>query len=327
MDCTSITTERQTTARAAGDDGLLGRVRKDRPQRRVSAGVMQEGRAMLRRFFSKHPYEVQFWGYEIGNLLAALAAVGGLGAILSGSGRDGLFPDLIVPVALACLIAMLALGNRVLRAKGRQGFVPVLNRAVGCLGIGLLLWAFVVGENWLSTAAIAFLTGSALIRLTDRDPVYLKTGACFLILGGVALLLFGVTGGAGHSVDAVTAVTGLYVAGAGVLTYVGGVAMERTRTGPPTSRDAGWLTALTSPFDSPLLWCAQRLVEPAIFWLPAKMKSSKPFLTSMWARLPFRLATATAAALTLTPEGFVFALANLLWATGDIAIGALDWAA
>ncbi|PJN95341.1 hypothetical protein CNY89_09055, partial [Amaricoccus sp. HAR-UPW-R2A-40] len=53
-------------------------------------------------------------------------------------------------------------------------------------------------------------------------------------------------------------------------------------------------------------------------------KATRPFLTSMLARLPWRVVTATLALATGTAAGACFSLANLLWAVGDVAIGALD---
>ena len=44
----------------------------------------------------------------------------------------------------------------------------------------------------------------------------------------------------------------------------------------------------------------------------------------MLARLPWRVVTGALALATGTAAGACFALANLLWALGDVAIGALD---
>ena len=76
--------------------------------------------------------------------------------------------------------------------------------------------------------------------------------------------------------------------------------------------------------DAPISNFVERVAKPAVFWLPANLKASAPFATSMWARLPWRLLTAGAAIATGTEAGLIFALANLAWALGDIAIGALE---
>ena len=44
----------------------------------------------------------------------------------------------------------------------------------------------------------------------------------------------------------------------------------------------------------------------------------------MLARLPWRVVTGSLALATGTAAGVCFAFANLLWAVGDVAIGALD---
>ena len=54
------------------------------------------------------------------------------------------------------------------------------------------------------------------------------------------------------------------------------------------------------------------------------MKRRQPFLTSMLARLPWRVITGSLALATGTAAGAAFAIANLLWAVGDMAIGSLD---
>lgn len=278
---------------------------------------------MIERLFRTYPYEMQFWSYETGNVVAAMAAIGGLSAVLPGGSLGADLLDLLVPLALAMLIALMAGGSWLLRTVGLARYIPALNKWVSVAGIALVVWAFWAGESWLSTAAIAFLTGSALIRLTDRDPAFLKLGALFLVMGGLALAGFGAVEGVEQAVNALTVLTGLYVAAAGVLAYAGGVAMARG--GGSVSRGTARLARVLGRLDGLLIWCGKQIAEPMIFWLPAQMKSDKPFLTSMWARLPFRLATAGAAVLTATPEGYAFALANLLWAVGDVAIGSLDW--
>jgi hypothetical protein len=63
---------------------------------------------------------------------------------------------------------------------------------------------------------------------------------------------------------------------------------------------------------------------PAILWSPGHVKASKPFATSMWARLPWRRAAGGLALGTGTPQGVAFGLANADWAIGDVAIGSLD---
>ena len=66
------------------------------------------------------------------------------------------------------------------------------------------------------------------------------------------------------------------------------------------------------------------LVHPGLFWIPESVKRGQPFLTSMLARLPWRVITGSLALATGTAAGAAFAIANVLWAVGDLAIGSLD---
>ena len=74
----------------------------------------------------------------------------------------------------------------------------------------------------------------------------------------------------------------------------------------------------------PSSWAIRSLVHPGLFWVPQRTKASRPFRTSMLARLPWRVVAGALALATGTAAGACFALANLLWAVGDVAIGALD---
>ena len=76
--------------------------------------------------------------------------------------------------------------------------------------------------------------------------------------------------------------------------------------------------------DPAVAWAIRVLVHPGLFWIPEATKRSRPFRTSMLARLPWRAITGGLALATGTAAGACFALANLLWALGDVAIGALD---
>ncbi len=57
-------------------------------------------------------------------------------------------------------------------------------------------------------------------------------------------------------------------------------------------------------------------------YIPESTRNGKPLLTSMWARLPWRVATGAAAAAT---GQYSFALSNAMWGVGDTAIGSKDW--
>ena len=76
--------------------------------------------------------------------------------------------------------------------------------------------------------------------------------------------------------------------------------------------------------DEPVQNLCANAVEPALVWIPARDRAERPFHTSMMARLPWRLLAGLFAIMSGTQIGVSFAIANLLWALGDIAIGALD---
>ncbi len=82
---------------------------------------------------------------------------------------------------------------------------------------------------------------------------------------------------------------------------------------------------LETRLDRPITAVINHIALPSVFWVSARTKATAPFLTSMWSRLPWRLLTAAAAVATGTTAGILFSVTNMLWAVGDVAIGALDW--
>jgi hypothetical protein len=148
--------------------------------------------------------------------------------------------------------------------------------------------------------------------------------------------LFG-PGGTGLALSAATFLSGLFVAGAGLLTYQGGChAVEAARETGDAGRALGGVVAtllsstgavagwMARKLDPGVGWCIRWLVHPGLFWIPDRVKQGQPFLTSMLARLPWRVITGALALATGTAAGAAFAFANVLWAVGDMAIGSLD---
>lgn len=185
--------------------------------------------------------EFQFWGYELGNVVAAITGAGGfalfMGETLRAFSQLGLiagYAHLLVThaevaatlgvlllVVLASPVAALArrfLGNTASAA------VSVL---VAALALSLLGYAVVAQTSFFTLAACCFVLGSSLLRSADEMPVMLKLGGLCLTAGGLALSAAGLTmfGGSAHalSLALLTFLSGLYVAGAGLLTYRGGV--------------------------------------------------------------------------------------------------------
>ncbi|MCR9134669.1 MAG: hypothetical protein NXI27_01640 [Alphaproteobacteria bacterium] len=307
----------------------------------------------VKRWIMRNSPELQFWGYEGGNVLAAVAGAGGflafyhgVGAIAAESGT-GLgqraaallsgFPDAAATIGLATII-LWSLGLGAIVKRTGAGFLNgPIDGLAAIAGIILIAATIIFGASWITISAVFFVSGSALLRQCFESPVFLKLGGLLISGGGVCLTGAGLTyGWAAEAfwVAILTTVTGFYVAGAGLMTYRGGMfecnaAKASAGTGEgqsglfhPFSLSA---RALEYALDRPVLVLVETVVLPSLFWIPASIKMHAPFLTSMWARLPWRLLTAIAALATGSAEGLTFAAANLLWAAGDISIGSLDW--
>ena len=238
------------------------------------------------------------------------------------------------------------LGNVVRRRFGQMA-ADLVNSLAVSLALGLLTYALISNANLFTVAACAFVVGSCLLRGAANFPLLLKLGGLVLSLGGLALAGAGVMvlavslfgpGGAGLALSAATFLSGVFVAGAGLLTYQGGCLAVDAARDPgddvgqsqggvlaallvPTGALANWMARHVDPG---VRWCVSWLVHPGLFWVPESVKQRQPFHTSMLARLPWRVVTGALALATGTAAGFTFAIANLLWAVGDVAIGSLD---
>ena len=237
------------------------------------------------------------------------------------------------------------LGNAVRRRFGAIA-ADAVNALAVPLALGLLGYALVSNANLFTVAACAFVVGSCLLRGAANFPLLLKLGGLALTLGGLALAGAGVMvlavhlfgpGGTGLALSAATFLSGVFVAGAGLLTYQGGChAVDAAReTGDAGGSRGGIVAMLLSStggvadwmarkLDPAVGWCIRWLVHPGLFWIPESVKRGQPFLTSMLARLPWRVITGSLALATGTAAGAAFAIANALWAVGDLAIGSLD---
>ena len=127
--------------------------------------------------------------------------------------------------------------------------------------------------------------------------MFLTLGGLLLTGGGICLAGSGVTtldAGGDLWVAGLTAVTGVYVTGAGLMTYQGGIfECAAARLRERVQSNAGFFgpfgpvdRTLETVVDRPVNATVVALVLPAIFWIPAETKTWAPFLTSMWARLP-----------------------------------------
>lgn len=307
----------------------------------------------MRNWIFRLSPELQFWGYESGNLLAAVAGAGGFIAFYAGvatiaaDDQDSLFeratalltqfPDAAVTIGLALIVLWSLILGAIVKRAGADGATRCIDRVAATFSIALILATLVLGASWITISAVFFVSGSALLRQCFESPVFLKLGGLLICGGGLCLAGAGLDVSlAAHTiwVAGLTAVSGFFVAGAGLMTYRGGqfecdAAKQSASTGrrqPAFFHPAGPAArTLEATLDRPVRALVEAVVLPSLFWIPGSTKSDFPFLTSMWARLPWRFLTAVAALATGSVEGLTFAAANLMWAIGDIAIGALDW--
>ncbi|WP_171181374.1 hypothetical protein [Ruegeria sp. HKCCD8929] len=304
----------------------------------------------MRRWVKAHGAEIQFWGYEGGNIVAAIAGAGGFAAfneqvfgvwtnVETGLARElatSLFtyPDAAIAIGLGIVVLLTSALSVIVRRFGAEHLTVWIDAVAFAVAVGLLAVTIWSDATWLTLSATAFVAGSALLRLCQRNPLVLKPGGILLSTGGIGLIGYGTSAfdpGSWALQSVLTVLTGFFVASAGLLTYQGGIAACRSfdpshRTPhflhPRRGLVARWLSRF---IDRPVLTLVQHLVLPTVFWVDCHTKAQKPFATSMWARLPWRAFAGLAALATGTPEGIVFAVANAGWALGDIAIGSLDW--
>jgi len=317
----------------------------------------------LAYWLNRHSLELQFWGYETGNIVASVTGAGGIRAFVdsfaearrstgAAPGAMALWlarehPETFATLGvMAIVVIAFPLGSAVQRRFGPRA-ADAVNALAVPLALALLGFAIARNANLFTVAACAFVVGSCLLRGAGHFPLLLKLGGLALTFGGLALAgagvmvlaveLFG-SGGVGVALSAATFLSGVFVAGAGLLTYQGGCFAVAAAPETPGGDAAhgGLLRRLLSPrgevaramargLDPAIGWLVRSLVHPGLFWVPDRTKNARPFRTSMLARLPWRAITGGLALSTGTAAGVCFALANLLWALGDVAIGALDW--
>lgn len=310
-------------------------------------------------FLRRNSFEVQFWGYEIGNVIASVTGAGGVGAFLldlheawQRSGMSVLgaalwlarhFPETFATLGVILLVV---LAHPVAKLAGRAGgpaASDAVNVCVVPLALALLGYAVTHSASFFTVAACSFVAGSSLLRGAGEFPLFLKLGGLLLSLGGLALGAAGLgiltsgtfgDGAVAIALGCTTALTGLYVAGAGLLTYSGGIGLCREAPGMQCPRRVVRLVLPNGPIgrllgrhvDAPVTGLVRSCVLPSLFWLEPATREGYPFWTSMLARLPWRFVAAGLALATGTEAGMWFAIANALWAIGDVAIGVLDGA-
>lgn len=304
-------------------------------------------------FLTRHSLELQFWGYETGNIVAAIAGAGGFShlahslqqAFAVGTGPLGdlqslvlLFPEAAATLGVVALVVFAFPVAALARWLGCAHCAELVHAAAVPLAFALLIFAVIVTASPFTVAACAFVAGSCLLRGAGSFPILLKLGGLCLALGGVGLGAAALTVPMGNLAETGLAVStflaGIYVAGAGLLTYRGGLFVIAQGARMPAADTP--IASLLHPTDGVLARIlaggpdavVERIctgvVLPSIFWASDETKASRPFHLSMVARLPWRVIATGFALASGTEIGLALALANIFWALGDIAIGALD---
>ena len=149
----------------------------------------------------RHSLEVQFWGYETGNIIASITGAGGMRAFfdsLAEAGRSngyapaalGLWLARTHPETFATLgVVAIVVVAFPLSAAVRRHFGPRAAEAVNALAVppalALLGFAIVRNANLFTVAACAFVVGSCLLRGAGHQPLLLKLGGLALTFGGL----------------------------------------------------------------------------------------------------------------------------------------------
>lgn len=241
--------------------------------------------------------------------------------------------------------------NKARVAGGKDEIHTALNIVDGVttvLSVGILGYTIAEDASLITQSAATFVLGSSLLKQA-KNPFFLKAGGLAIAGGGVFLTAFGVDNAwemftAPESIEALKVAqefalvgTGAYVTIAGSLNYGGGVfeTLDFKDQNPEADRDKleGWAEKLTHPtqgalakfstkyMDKPILAFNDAANKYTLFFIPENIRQTKPFETSMWARLPWRAATAGLAVANGQPE---LAAACILWANGDWEIGLED---
>lgn len=303
---------------------------------------------------------LQFFFYEGGNLIAAIAGAGGLGSLardleslrFSSEGPVSVwlgvqrmmagYPELTIVLS----ILLVAIIGPILRDQSMRLIPGRLRRPVGMgvdvlltgLALTILVYSLIRAAAPIACAAAAFVVSSALFRQAADRPLFLKIGACALALGGAFLTLTGLAGLSGGTDRAVllallTALTGAAVVLASLLAYEGG--MHACRNAPeirgPMHGIWDWLLhsqrgiaarALSRLADRPVTSLNRIAQKTVLRPIPPEIRATSPFITAMWVRLPWRVLTGAAA---VASGAWAFAVANLAWAMGDVAMASIDW--
>lgn len=321
--------------------------------------------------FARHAPVIQFAAYETGNIVAAVAGNGGLSATQKQLSRIFENPDLgtmeklgtiaeqYPDAATAILIGGVVMASGPVRHMVKKlENTAILNTAdiiISSTAMGTLAYTLSMDSALVTKAAAAFVVGSSLIMHAKKNPLFLKMGGVMYTAGGALLGAWGAQMGM-HSlqdvlsdptladqiklaIDASTALTGAFVAKAGLLTAQGGQYATLDYKEPKDHTFDDSLAnmflhpkkgALARVFDKTIDPAVRRLndmTRPMLGFVPRDILKDKPLLTSAYIRVPMRAITGGLATLggAMGMSGmFEFAAANALWSVGDTATGTMD---
>lgn len=306
---------------------------------------MVNGEMSLKSKFKKHNMGIQFWAYEGGNINASIAGSGGYEQFWKNVTSQDIttlassYPD----ATTAILIGTVVVAAPALRTTTQNtNVLNTIDSGAALASAGILGYTLTQDASWITTSASSFVVGSSFLRFAQNNPFFLKAGGLALAFGGAALTTFGIDNmittpqavlNTKLALDTLTSATGLYVTSASLLTYEGGI-FETCNYKDKGIRENSWTEKLTHPVngslsklfvkyvDAPIQKINAVVKETMLRYIPKTTRDNKPFLTSMWARLPWRITTGAAA---LFSGDWAFALSNAGWGVGDTAIGSLDW--
>ncbi len=126
-------------------------------------------------WMKRHSFEIQFWGYETGNVIASITGAGGVGAFFdsltdayrSGGGSPVAAilwlaretPEVFATLGvIAIVVIAFPLGNAVRRRFGAMA-ADAVNALAVPLALGLLGYALIRDANMFTVAACAFVVG------------------------------------------------------------------------------------------------------------------------------------------------------------------------
>ena len=147
-------------------------------------GISVEVECKVRRFIKLNNMEIQFWGYESGNILATIAGAGGF-TLFGNTIRDVLHdsslngwskvfylasehPDATVTLGLLVLLLCAPLVRNPIEKLGSIDLMNVIDTLLFTLAIFILLYAMNSDTSWLSVSGASFVVASSFLRYSEK---------------------------------------------------------------------------------------------------------------------------------------------------------------